>query len=99
MLIEQINDPDQIKLVITGDIRFQTLIPFREKILSIEQSTPVDMLIDMRDVDNVDSTAIGLLIRLFKHQKSHGKALKIVNSSQRLGELFKFSSLSEALEN
>lgn len=99
MYIEERYEGDGVlNLKITGDIRFQTLIPFREKIVEIEDGLPGDLVIDMSGVDNIDSSAIGLLIRLYKHQKEISKLFKIKNPTTRVLELLKFSSLADVID-
>lgn len=97
MLIDETYEDNKLNLQISGDIDLQMMITFREKIIMIERLSPLDVTIDLGRVNNIDSTAIGLLLRLYKHQKNEGKFLKIKNPSRRIEELLRFSSLSQSI--
>lgn len=98
MFIEETDEDNVYRLNISGDIRFQTLIPFREIILSIEKASAKDIILDLSGVDNFNSSAIGLLIRLNKHQKNIGRNTRILKPAGRVLELLMFTSLSDIIE-
>ena len=78
-------------------MELQTIKAFQNKISEIEPSIRKDMILDMSDVDYIDSTGISILIMLNKQQREKGKTLTIRNASQRVKSLLELSSLSDLL--
>jgi anti-sigma B factor antagonist len=91
------NDGEQVLITIKGPMEMQTVKVFQNKIAEMETSIQKDMILDMGDVDYIDSTGISILIMLNKQQREKGKALTIRNASQRVKSLLELSSLSDLL--
>ena len=87
-----------ISLKVYGDIEMITIKAFKEKLFEIGEKTDKDIELDLSDVDYIDSSGIGTLIRLLKLQKTKGKKLVINKASQKVLDLFKLSSLSDLFE-
>ena len=51
------------------------------------------VLLNLRDVDYIDSSGIGLLVSSFTTVRSQGGQLKLVNLSKRIGDLLKITKL------
>ncbi len=93
-----VNDDGEITLItLKGPMELQTIKAFQNKISEIEPSIRKNITLDMREVDYIDSTGISILIMLNKQQKGKGKALSIINASQRVKSLLELSSLSDLL--
>ena len=51
------------------------------------------VLLNLRDVDYIDSSGIGLLVSSFTTVRGQGGQLKLVNLSKRIGDLLKITKL------
>ena len=51
------------------------------------------VLLNLGDVDYIDSSGIGLLVSSFTTVRSQGGELKLVNLSRRIGDLLKITKL------
>ena len=51
------------------------------------------VLLNLGDVDYIDSSGIGLLVSSFTTVRSQGGELKLVNLSKRIGDLLKITKL------
>jgi len=51
------------------------------------------VLLNLGEVDYIDSSGIGLLVSTFTTVRSHGGELKLVNLSKRIGDLLKITKL------
>ncbi len=98
MNFELKEDEKLIRLEINGPIEMQSIKTFREKIFNLGETTNKDIEVDLRKVDYMDSSGIGLLITLYKSQKQKGKAFTIVNVSPRVIDLLRLSSLSDVID-
>jgi anti-anti-sigma factor len=84
----------QILITVSGDIEMMTIKEFKEKLLNAGQNADKDIVIDLADVDYIDSSGVGVLISLMKLQKKKGKDLKIDRVSDKVLNVLKLSSLA-----
>jgi anti-sigma B factor antagonist len=97
MKFEVIDDGSKITLKVDGDIESSTLGEIRERVNALSLSADKDIVVDMKNVDYIDSSGIGMLIKLHKEQKNKGQKVKVINTNSRVSEILSLSSLSEAL--
>ncbi len=97
MKFEVVDDGNKITLTVDGDIESATLAEIREKVNALSISADKDIFVDMKNVDYIDSSGIGMLIKLYKEQKNKGQKVKVINTNSRVSEILSLSSLSEAL--
>lgn len=87
-------DDDCIKLKISGEIDLNTievLEPKLEKMLKENK----DILIDMENVKFIDSTGLGILVKLYKEQKLKNKKVTIINTKVNVRKIFKITCMEE----
>ena len=65
----------------------------REKINELIAAGHVNVILDLSDVDYVDSTGLGTMVICFTSLKKHGGALKLVNPNKRNVELLLLTKL------
>lgn len=92
-------DASTMTITISGPMELHSIKEFQNKIIELDSATPRDIVLDIKDVEYIDSTGISILITLNRQQKKHGKTLKILNASQRVTNLLELSSLSELLQS
>lgn len=92
-------DASTITITIKGPMELHTIKEFQNKVIELDTAAPRDIVLDIRDVEYIDSTGISVLITLNRQQKKNGKSLKIMNASQRVANLLELSSLSELLQS
>jgi len=97
MILQETITDDTLTIKILGDIDIHMMLAFRERIVLFMDKNPVDLVLDLEGVNNLNSSALGILLRLHKHQKSVGRNLTIKNTAGRIKELLKFSSLAQAI--
>ncbi len=90
-------DPSAIIITIEGSMELHSIKEFQNKVIELGTAAPRDIVLDIKDVDYIDSTGISVLITLNRQQKTNGKSLKILNASQRVANLLELSSLSDLL--
>ena len=83
---------DVIKIVIEGNLESTTIKPFNDKIANIPgQAKNVE--VDLEQVDYIDSSGIRALLTLSNKLKESEKNLSIINCSENIKRILKFSSL------
>lgn len=53
-----------------------------------------DLVIDLSDLDYLDSTGLGMFMNIHNKQKSKGKTVKIINAKDNIKKLFKITDLT-----
>ena len=53
-----------------------------------------DLVIDLADLDYLDSTGLGMFMNIYNSQKSKGKTVKIINTKDNIKKLFKITDLT-----
>jgi len=72
---------------------------FKENIIPLMEKSESDKLIlDLSDVEWVDSAGIGVLVLLYKRMKEKDKLIKFVHNSQKLTEIFTILKLDKIFE-
>ena len=56
-----------------------------------------DVVIDMTDLEYIDSTGIGVLVGLMKKLRTDGKDIKISNAKDNVKRIFKITGLDQII--
>jgi anti-sigma B factor antagonist len=70
----------------------------REKIAKMAASAQTNVVLDMKDVDYIDSTGLGGMVICFTSLQKAGGALKILNMNKRNLELLLLTKLSTVFQ-
>jgi anti-sigma B factor antagonist len=95
MNIEIKENENQVDIIIKGDIEMMTIKEFKEKLFNIGQNVNKDVVLDLYNVDYIDSSGVGVLISMMKLQKKKGKILKVSKVSPSVMNVLQLSSLSD----
>ena len=93
---EQFRD-NWVLLQIIGEIDMATGPELRQRIVHYVQEGHVNILIDLAEVDFIDSTGLGVLIGGLKRTRSHDGDLQCIGLSESLKEMFKLTGLDAVL--
>jgi anti-sigma B factor antagonist len=81
----------------TGDIDAATVDPLREELLAlVEAEHPDRLVIDLTDVTFMDSTGLGVLVRVRNAQLEHGGDVAVVNAIPRVQRVLTITGLDAA---
>jgi anti-sigma B factor antagonist len=92
-------DASTITITVRGQMELNSIKEFQNKVIELGAASPRDIILDIKDVEYIDSTGISVLITLNRQQKQNGKSLTITNASQRVANLLELSSLSDLLQS
>lgn len=95
MQIDVQESDDLVVITVQGDIEMMTIKTFKQTLFDVGQNVDKDIEIDLREVDYIDSSGIGILINLLNIQKKKNKALLINKVSSKVLNVLKLSSLSD----
>ena len=87
-------EKDLIRINVIGDLDIYSEKAFVDFTKSyIEEDK--DLIFDFKDLDYIDSTGLGLFMKLYKKQDKKGKSIKIINAKDNVYKLFKITDLIE----
>ena len=69
----------------------------RQRIVQYVQDGHTNIVLDLTNVDFVDSTGLGVLIGGLKRTRSHGGDLRCIGLTEPLKEMFKLTGLDTVL--
>lgn len=96
MFESTIYDKDDYKLVeIKGDLDIYAEDEFRDFISLEIENIDKDLLIDIGNLDYLDSTGLGLFMKIYKLINEKGHSVKIINPKENILKLFKITDLTE----
>lgn len=98
MFDKEIKIEDDIQTVkLTGDLDVYSEEDFKE---FIEEKIDVnkDLVFDLKDLDYLDSTGLGMFMLIYNKQKENGKSVKIINAKENIKKLFKITDLSDLFD-
>lgn len=97
LTLEAVTTPEEILVRCSGRITSRTSDTFQTKVRSLIPETRC-VVLDLTDVKQIDSSGLGTLVSVYLSAKRRGCALKLINLSQRLQELFRITKLSSVFE-
>ncbi len=87
-------------IAVTGSMTAATVIEFRDELASWRQQEPDvrDFVLDLADVDLLDSAGIGVLMATLKRVTEHGGDMKIANLQSEPTAVFETTRANKVFE-
>lgn len=96
MFKSTIYDKEDYKLVeLKGDLDIYAEDEFRDFIELELENSDKNLVIDIKDLDYLDSTGLGLFMKIYKKVNEKGNSVKIINPKENILKLFKITDLTE----
>lgn len=98
MFDKEIKIEDDIQTVkLVGDLDVYSEEDFKE---FIEEKIDAnkDLVFDLKDLDYLDSTGLGMFMLIYNKQKENGKSVKVINTKENIKKLFKITDLSDLFD-
>lgn len=67
----------------------------KQKLLSLIDQKPANLIIDCSSLEYIDSTALGALVGVLKNTKSYGCDISLINVKPNIEKLFKITNLDK----
>ncbi|MBF4695398.1 STAS domain-containing protein [Fusibacter ferrireducens] len=98
--MEKIKIDGSIKLTLTEGLTANNVPKFNE---GLKELIPPDeafksLILDLGQIDNIDSVGVTFVISLFKQMKNNEKAFKVSGASEDIISLFKLMKLDQFFE-
>lgn len=89
---------DKLVLDLSGDLDVYSEEEFKSLIEDEIETVNKDILIDIKNLDYLDSTGLGMFMKIYKINEKRGKKVKIINPKENILKLFKITDLTEIFE-
>ena len=91
---------DSIKLTLTEGLTANNVPKFNESLEELlkPEETFEALILDLSQIDNIDSVGVTFVISLFKKMKKDEKAFKVSGASDDIISLFKLMKLDQFFE-
>lgn len=89
---------DYLILNLAGDLDVYSEEEFRDFIEDELKDEDLDLVIDIKDLDYLDSTGLGMFMKIYKMYEENGQKVKIINPKENILKLFKITDLTDIFE-
>jgi anti-sigma B factor antagonist len=89
---------DRSIVEVGGEIDVYTAPKLREALIELVQSGSYHIVVDMEQVDFLDSTGLGVLVGGLKRVRSHDGSMALVCTQERLLKIFRITGLTRVFE-
>jgi anti-sigma B factor antagonist len=96
--IELLEHGRTVEVRLSGEIDAYTAPKLRDALFPLSEEGQVLMVVDLSDVDYMDSTGLGVFVGVFKNIRANNGELKLVGLSGRLSRLFEITGLAEIMD-
>ena len=86
---------DKTVVSVGGEIDVYTAPKLREQIVTLVEEGHYHLVIDMEDVEFLDSTGLGVLVGGLKRVRAHDGSLRLVCTQERILKIFRITGLTK----
>ena len=89
---------DVIKVSVAGKLEAATVGEFKDKIKSLSENSGLKFVIDLKEVEFVDSSGLGGLVASFRAVGAKGGDMKIAGLTPEVRQVFELTRLHRVFE-
>ena len=86
---------DRTIVEVGGEIDVYTAPKLREQLVDLVADGQYHLIVDMQNVDFLDSTGLGVLVGGLKRVRAHDGSLRLVCSQERILQIFRITGLTK----
>ncbi len=88
----------ELSVTLSGEIDSKNADEFYETVLGAYAADPRDVVFSCGELTFIDSTTLGTFVKILKHVRSDGHAMKLTGLQPRLKKLFVICALDTIME-
>ncbi|HEY3605778.1 MAG TPA: STAS domain-containing protein [Sporichthyaceae bacterium] len=86
---------DRTVVSVGGEIDVYTAPKLREQLVDLINAGQYHLVVDMEDVEFLDSTGLGVLVGGLKRVRAHDGSLRLVCTQERILKIFRITGLTK----
>ena len=87
-----------VRIALSGTIDSSNAEDFFAEVIALYNGAPSDITFECEQLEFIDSTALGIFVKLLKHAKTDGYTVRLTGLSARLKKLFVICALDRIME-
>lgn len=87
----------QKNVFLAGEIDTYTAPKLKETLVPLTEGSGVEVVVDLSEVQYIDSTGLGVFVGVLKATDSNNSTLTLVGMSERIKRLFVITGLDEVM--
>ena len=87
-----------VRVAVRGEIDIATSDELRSALLALSDQGARQVTVDLSDLDFIDSTGLGALIRVLKHYRELGGDLKLASPTRPVRKVLEITSLDKLFQ-
>ncbi|MEQ2528719.1 STAS domain-containing protein [Robertmurraya yapensis] len=87
-----------IEVFVHGEIDAYTAPELRDILFPLSKKDEVQMVVDLTNVNYMDSTGLGVFVGIFKNIRAQSGELRLMGLSDRLKRLFEITGLADIMD-
>jgi anti-anti-sigma factor len=89
---------DGVRIVLTGELDISTAPRVEEELRRVEEGRPAVILLDLRELEFMDSTGLRVIVSADGRAREDDRALWLVRGPEAVQRIFRVTRLDERLE-
>jgi len=86
---------DHVRIYVSGEVDIYTSQRLKDNLYSIMDSAQLDLKIDCKELNYIDSTGLGIFVGTLKKAKQYGRNIYISNLKDNIKKLFVITGLDK----
>jgi anti-sigma B factor antagonist len=82
---------------VTGDVDISTAPRLRERLVSLVSEGRTQIVLDLEEVDLLDSTGLGVIVGMLKRARTMGGDLRLVATRPAIRKVFEITALDRTM--
>ncbi len=96
--VKRLENAAGLSFALSGEIDSKNADEFYQEVMEMYRVQPSDVTFDCAALSFIDSTTLGTFVKILKHVRTDGHALKLINMQPRLKKLFVICALDTVME-
>ncbi|MCM2677034.1 STAS domain-containing protein [Alkalicoccobacillus plakortidis] len=88
---------NQKNVFLSGEIDTYTAPKLREALIPLTEQNGGELIVDLSEVQYIDSTGLGIFVGVLKASDTNGSTLTLIGMSERIKRLFVITGLDEVI--
>lgn len=88
---------DFIVIEVGGELDYGSVSSFRERVLRVIEQYGRRIVVDLTDLDFMDSSGLGALVSLWRRAGESGGSLRVANPNSSIARMFRWTGLERRL--